>query len=380
MNKISLFVFIDGFGWELLRQHPFLDDVLTLKAPLETVFGYSCTCIPTILTGKLPREHGHLSFFRYGPDQATFDHCRMMARLPDSLMGRARVRRVISRILQKMNGFTGYFQIYNVPFQYLPLFDYTEKRDLYQPGGINNGIPTIFDHLRAREIPFHMSDWRASEQNNVRALKQALDEGTIEFAYLYFAAMDGLLHSNGTRSPRVAEKIRWYERQLRDVIDQAHRKYDTVQLYLFSDHGMTDVTEECDLIAQIEKLGLRFGVDYAAMYDSTMARFWFLRESARRRIVKVLEAESRGHILSEEQLEAYGCNFADHAYGELFFLLEPGVLLCPSFMGQKRIPGMHGYAPEDRNARAIFCSNVEPDPIPKRLDGLFDLMVSTVAR
>ncbi|MBI2951474.1 hypothetical protein HYY27_05230, partial [bacterium] len=60
-RKLALFVFIDAFGWEILRRRPFLDDLLKVKAPLTTVLGYSSTCDPTILTGRLPREHGHFS-------------------------------------------------------------------------------------------------------------------------------------------------------------------------------------------------------------------------------------------------------------------------------------------------------------------------------
>ena len=66
--KLSLFVFIDAFGWRLLQEHSFLDDLLHTKVPVETVLGYSATCVPTILTGAWPRDHGHFAFFRYDPD------------------------------------------------------------------------------------------------------------------------------------------------------------------------------------------------------------------------------------------------------------------------------------------------------------------------
>ncbi len=35
------------------------------------------------------------------------------------------------------------------------------------------------------------------------------------------------------------------------------------------------------LMKRIESLPLKFGVDYSAVYDSTMARFWFLKPHAR---------------------------------------------------------------------------------------------------
>ena len=169
-HKLSLFIFIDALGWELMRRHTFLDDILTVKAPLASVLGYSSTCIPTILTGVSPREHGHLSFFYYQPTTSPFGLCRWLSLLPTSLTRRGRVRHLLSKCLQRYYGYTGYFQLYNMPLRHLPLFDYSEKRDIYEPGGMNTGVPTIFDILRDRHIPFHVSDWRASEHSIVRNL------------------------------------------------------------------------------------------------------------------------------------------------------------------------------------------------------------------
>lgn len=380
MKKVSLFVFIDAFGWEILKRHSFLDDLLVTKVPLGTIFGYSSTCDPTIITGKMPRDHGHFSFFVFNPAESPFAICRYLAVLPKFLTRRGRVRRVLSRIIQRHYGYTGYFQIYNMPFHYLPLFDYSEKRDLYQPGGINSGVPTIFDHLRDQGIPFYLSDWRIKEEDNLKSLEHVLEEGKIVFAYLYMAAMDAILHAHGTTSHLVTEKIKWYENKLRSVITLAQKKYDSVHVYIFADHGMTDITDECDLIKQIDRLGLRFGIDYAAMYDSTMARFWFPREAAREKIIEVLEKEPRGQILSEARLREYGCDFADNTYGDLFFLLNPGVLLLPSFMGETSLAGMHGYAPEHKDSSAMLASNVVPEPMPQRLDDLYDLMLKEVSQ
>ena len=39
---------------------------------------------------------------------------------------------------------------------------------------------------------------------------------------------------------------------------------------VISDHGMTPLTQTADLKAKVEQLGLEFGRDYAACYDSTL--------------------------------------------------------------------------------------------------------------
>jgi predicted AlkP superfamily pyrophosphatase or phosphodiesterase len=380
-RSVALFVFIDALGWEILSRHPrFLSDLAPYRSRLESVFGYSSTCDPTILTGLMPQDHGHFSFFYYNPAASPFGLCRWLRFLPASITRRGRVRRLMSRLIGRLYGYTGYFQIYNMPFDRIHLFDYSEKRDLYQPGGINSGAPTIFDRLRGDGIPFHLSDWRASEEANLASLRAALNAGQPRFVYLYMAAMDAILHADGTRSPRVDAKIEWYDAEIRRLVDVASARYDNVRLYIFSDHGMTDTRDTCDLMARINALGLEFGTDYAAVYDSTMARFWFLKPSARGPILEALAEEKRGTILLPEDLERYQCRFPDNKYGEVFFLLDPGVLLCPSFMGETVLKGMHGYTPEDKDTDAAFLSSHSLENPPRRLDDLYRLMMSEADR
>ncbi|MCB5266810.1 MAG: hypothetical protein LHW46_01725, partial [Candidatus Cloacimonetes bacterium] len=41
----------------------------------------------------------------------------------------------------------------------------------------------------------------------------------------------------------------------------------------------------------------------------------------------------------------------------LYFLMNEGILLNPSFMGLKPIPGMHGYHPDADHSYSIMLSN-----------------------
>lgn len=373
-------VFIDALGWEILQEHSFLDDQLTFKGPLDTVFGYSSACDPSILTGTLPREHGHFSCFLYDPENSPFGWLRWLRFLPRSLTRRGRVRRVLSRLVGRLKGFTGYFQLYNMPFRFLHLFDYSEKRDLYQPGGINSGIRTIFDLLRDEEVPFHVSDWRRSDEENLAELEGVVDRGEVTFSYLFLGALDAVLHAEGTDSPQVREKLAWYESHLRRILAHARERYETVTLSVISDHGMTDVHETCDLMARIDSLGLEFGKDYVAVFDSTMARFWFLRPGALRAVLAELSKVEQGRILTHGALKEFGCDFAGSRYGQLFFLMNPGVLINPSHMGETALAGMHGYDPTHPTSLAAFASTVVPTRIPRHLTDLFAFMESAALR
>lgn len=371
--KISIVVFIDALGWEVLKGRRFMEERLPVRRKLRSVFGFSSACIPSILTGLMPRDHRHWSFFYYSPETSPFKLLRLLGMLPRSLVDRGRVRNLISKLVKRLYSYTGYFQLYNIPFEHIDKFDYCEKSDLFVPGGMNRG-ENIFDHLSRAGVPYHVSNWRNSEENNLEALNSDLEKGKIKFALLYMASMDALLHEVGKESPLVDQKLAWYETQLEDVLRTASEHYEEVRLFICSDHGMATVHTHFDLMSKVEALGLAFGRDYTATYDSTMGRFWFHNQEARGRITELLEQVPQGRILPKEELKALGCDFEGDQYGELIFLMDAGVLIVPSHMGLKPITGMHGYHPDDLDSDASLLSNVEPPNDPKAITDVFHLM------
>lgn len=371
--QISIVVFIDALGWEVLKGRRFMDERLPFRRKLRSVFGFSSACIPSILTGLMPREHRHWSFFYYSPATSPFKPLRLLGWLPRSLVDRGRVRNLISRLVKRVYGYSGYFQLYNIPFEYVDKFDYCEKSDLFVPDGMNGGA-NIFDYLSRAGVPYHVSDWRDTEENNLKALKRDLGQGQVRFALLYMAAMDALLHEVGKDSPLVDEKLAWYQQQLEEVLRTAAAHYEQVRLFVCSDHGMATVRRTIDLMSRVEALGLVFGRDYTATYDSTMGRFWFHNPVARERITASLGQVPEGRILPPEELKQLGCDFEGDQFGELIFLLEAGTLIVPSHMGLKPITGMHGYHPDDPDSDASLLSNVEPPNDARAITDIFHLM------
>lgn len=355
--KISLFIFIDAFGREVFLRHPFfLQDLRTDDKKLETILGYSSACDPSIISGRLPGEHLMWSSFYYDPKGSPFKWTQALAVLPDSIFRRGRVRHYLSKLIKKTMGFTGYFQLYGVPFKFLPLFNYAEKKRIWEPGGLLRG-ETIFDELARRGIPHYVHDSAVSDEAKLARLTADVTSQRIEFAYCSLGKLDALMHAVGTRDPKVSDLIRWYDQEVRRLIATAEQYYDEVAWYVFTDHGMHDITEGYDLIADIEQTGLRWNRDYVAFYDSTMARFWFLNDGSRQKITDVLRRHPKGRILSREELQQKGIWFEDGMYGELIFLINSGIQIVPSFMGVKQIKGMHGYDPTDADSSASICSN-----------------------
>ena len=372
-RTLSMMVFIDALGWEVLKNRKFLESELPYRRKLRSVFGFSSACVPSILTGRTPSEHGHWSYFYYSPETSPFKALRFLQVLPKSLSDRGRVRHLLSRLLAKVYRFTGYFQIYNMPLNFAGLFDYCEKKDIFKPGGMNVG-ENIFDVLTQNDVPYHVSNWRNCEQDNLDACRNDIEKEEIRFAFLYMASMDGLLHRVGKNNDEVDRKMAWYETEMKQTLELARQHYDEVRLYICSDHGMATVDTNIDLMEVIEKLPVEFGNDYVAVYDSTMARFWFHSERARKLISEALSDQQHGRIVPDDELAALGCDFENQAFGELIFLVDPGVIIVPSHMGLKTITGMHGYHPDHPDSDAALLSNVAPTVKVEAITDLFELM------
>ena len=372
-RRLALAMFVDACGWDVVEPRAWFLDRLTHRRGVRSVFGYSSACVPAILTGRRPNQNDHWSAFYYSPDTSPFRHLRHLRLLPAALLERGRVRRYLSKGIAAAYGYTGYFQIYSMPFDVLPYYDYAEKRDIFRPGGMNRG-DSIFDDLARERIPHHVSQWRRGEAANLAALRGAVEAGEIAFGFLYAAELDALMHSHGRGSPLVDEKLRWYQAEVEALLRAAERRYQEVRFALFSDHGMAIVTRVVDLVPRVEATGLRFGEDYAAVYDSTMMRFWFLRPQAEGLIRGSLPDGAEGRWVTRGELEAYGAYWPDGKYGHAIYTLEPGVLLNPSHMGNVPLTGMHGYRPDHPDSDAALLANFEPQAPVESITDLYHVM------
>lgn len=367
---LPLFVFIDACGWEIINKDPFLGARAANRKRLTSVFGYSSACVPSILSGRWPVEHRNWNYFVYDPDNSPFRSLRPFSWLPKAITERRIFRRLLSRLVKTRLNFRGYFDLYNIPFEHISLFTFTEKKSPLRPGGMNRG-PNIFDFLQERRVPYHVSDPAHSESASLAALIADVRAERIDFAFQYWPGLDGLLHAVGNRSPAIAPKLRLYEKWIDELLAAAAEHYKEIRLYVFSDHGMANCDELLDLRAIVRALPLRFGKDYAVVYDSTMARFWFFNDHARQLISQCLSAVPAGRIIDDAELASLGALFSDRYFGELIFLVKEGVLIVPSDMGAHPIQGMHGYHPLEKNSYAALCTN--QTDIPDEITAIPDM-------
>ena len=374
-NVLPLFVFIDALGWEIIRDEPFAGFCAGNRRRLTSVFGYSSACVPSIVSGKWPSEHRNWCYFVHDPKRSPFRALRHLRWLPRALTSRRRVRRQLSKLVKRQMNFRGYFDLYNMPFRHISQFDFSEKKSPLKPGGMNQGT-NIFDYLEEREIEYHASDPEKSEAANTEALIQDIRAERMDFAFVYWPELDGLLHFVGNQSHRIPEKLRDYDQRIEGILALAQRHYSEVRLYIFGDHGMANCNEFLDLRAQMRGITSKMPHDYAVVYDSTMARFWFFNERARTEITRVLARVPQGRIISDDEMKQMGTYFPDHHFGELIFLVKEGVLIVPSDMGERPLRAMHGYHPGEKHSYAALCTNQKslPDSV-NAIPHMHDLMV-----
>jgi len=367
VKPVIVILFVDALGWKLASGRPGFASALANRREIETILGFSSGALPTAFSGRPPREHGRwLMYRRAGADGGVFRGFEKLAWLPARLRRSWRLRQWLTRQVEA-RGVRGYFNLYEVPLEELSRFDLAERDDLFAPGGLP--VDTLWDGLARRGLAWHGWNWRTPEAEAIAGLRERLAAGRDDLLFLYTADLDALLHHEGSAGPRVRERLDRYDALVRSLVDGPPGGRPR-WVYLCSDHGMVDVVEHVDLLSPLDALPFRRGRDYDAFFDSTMARFWWRRGEARGAVREALAGERRGRWLREDELAREGADFPAREYGEDVFLLRPGALLVPSFMGSRPVAAMHGYDADHPDMTALLASN---RPLPPDVRRLADL-------
>lgn len=375
MKKIlPLFVFIDACGWEIVRNDPFMRLLAPTRKPLASVLGDSSACMPSILSGGWPAQHRSWCYYVYDPVNSPFKFLSPLSWLPKAVTSGRCFRRWLGRYLRRKFGNVSHFDLYNIPFEFISLYDFTEKKSPLQPLGMNAGS-NIFDVLERQQVAYSVSSVDRSEEENLGDLLSDVSKQCIDFAFLHWPGLRRLMRRVGTNSSQIPEKLRGYELWLDKLMTVAKMNYDEVRLYVFSDQGMANCERAFDLQAVIHRLPLVTGKDYAAVYDSTMARFWFFNQQAKRAVTNALHEVHEGRVLDDEELQRLGAFFEDHQFGELIFLIREGVLILPNHMNDVAVAATPGYHPDDKHSLAFLSTNQEmiPDDVTA-IPHIFGLM------
>ena len=89
---LPLFIFIDACGWEIIKHRPFARGFAPNRKRLDSVFGYSSACVPSIVSGAWPVEHRNWCYFVYDPKKSPFKSLRPLRFLPSAVTSRPAIR------------------------------------------------------------------------------------------------------------------------------------------------------------------------------------------------------------------------------------------------------------------------------------------------
>jgi len=358
---------VDALGWELALRASGFAPGLEHRRRLETILGFSSGALPTMFTGRLPREHGRWLMYRRAAGRTPFSGFGWLRFAPGRVRRSWRVGRALHDLVRR-RGVKGYFDLYEVPRPLLGEFDLAERDDIFAPRGLP--VDSLWDSLERHGVSWRSWEWRTPEEKNLAALESHVARGEGDFLFCYTAELDATLHREGTTGAAVRARLDLLAAVIDRLVHSGARRGATPWIYLVSDHGMVDVEATVDVMGRLAGLPVRWPEDYLAFFDSTMARFWWRDTGARDRVRAALAEEPAGRWLEPAELEREGCRFAAREYGDDIFLLDPGTLMVPSFMGSRPVRAMHGYSPAHPDMAALLWSN---RPIPADVRHIADV-------
>jgi len=308
---------IDALGWELAQRSPGFAECLSHRRRLDTVLGFSSGALPTMFTGRMPRDHGRFLMYRRarGVD-SPFRGFQLLGRLPRRVRESGMLTRALTRLVRR-RGVRGYFNLYDVPRGLLAEFDLAERDDIFSPHGLP--LHSLWDTLEQSGVAWEGRNWRTPETENIAWLeRRAAERGSRgprpELLFFYTADLDARLHAEGSRGAGVRAALGRYDALIKRLASDARAAGEEPWIYVVSDHGMVDVTATEDVMGRLERLEVLWPRDYIAFFDSTLARFWWKTPGAHDRVRAALEG-ARGRWLGEAELERESVAFEDHVYG-----------------------------------------------------------------
>jgi hypothetical protein len=353
---------LDGFGYEYLKKTKFLKKLLNKSIYGRAYHGPGYASELCAITGKNLNELGIVSNnFIYNPSGIKFYKCF-------NFLGNSRQIRVfLDLIYNAKEFFIGNNQpksIFNLPLKYSGNFDFLMKKNFFSQKVM--GHRTIFETLRTMNKTTVGYMWPFIYQNNKtqidllnigkstaytddRAFKKAicLLKKNPDIAYFHFFSTDNLVHKYGVDSNETLELIK----KMDYFVEELSKYSDS--LLVFSDHGMVNIRKSWNLWREVEASKLSYGEDYIMFLDSTLARFWFKNEHAKKIITNLLMKSKNGHILKFKNK-----NIVKY-FGELIFKVNSGILILPNFYQSKPDKATHGYGDscKEEDAFYIFYKN-----------------------
>jgi predicted AlkP superfamily pyrophosphatase or phosphodiesterase len=318
-SKKLLFCYVDGIDLRRIdqTQAPFVFDMLKSKQCVRIASPPSADSLPTLLTGTYPSEHGMFGV-KLKPNSAQSLLARIVDQIPDILTTTTQC------IFQAV---TGSYDLPAIPPKRRRRFEilrtqqnkkYRKTENLLQFGGLKSCLGAV---------GIERCNYQYSRTSDpLKDLIENIGSGEYIFEFVHFYGFDLLQRWNIDDVKQTKAVYAGYDKFVRSLYEKC--KNNKITLLLFSDHGYDQITGYIDLFHELKKLNLS-QEEYRYFVELSMARFWFFSDTARERIVEMLQGIPNSRYFSWKDLREFNISFNDPQYGEAFIFTCPGFAFFP---------------------------------------------------
>lgn len=339
-----------------------------------------------MFTGTRPDVNGYFCALTLGEgsDFARWDTTLWRLLDWDTAFGRRCIRRAMREWFRRVRGITQ--PIYEIPMRLLPRVTLTEDLFDFHADLGKFSVETIFD-VMAREDRVTFFDAFPSlrtpahwDHERVEIILRGFDTPG-DYYPMYLGKGDHIGHLHGPRSPERREMVRAVDGEVEQIVTRFRGRWPEGRFVIFGDHGMIDVERTLSVMPLLRRAargaGLRLGRDFEVWLDSTLVRLWFRQDRAREALTRWISADEQmnrhGQVLTDERCRELHVPPPGGAYGDLYWLAHPGVLLWPDhFHHHVKYRGMHGYEThhDGQKGYAIWHDPRRPRVLLDEIEGI----------
>lgn len=326
-----LAVFLDGLGADAIDRMPFLAGQTTVRR-VRTELGYSITCHASMYTGLRPDRHGLWFVWQRLPEASPFRWLRPFRFL--NVVDNLPMHVVATKITRRFVATTSWFGIpypVHVRWRDIPDLDVAERKLWTDPGYLSPAS-TIFDLMRAAEVPFEVVGMARGPSAGLAGMEAwRASQTPLPFTLLFAGDIDHASHAHGQGSADVTELMARVDATIERQFGALAEGGPEPVLVVWSDHGHHDVQRLNPLTFLREhRIDIR---RYPHVIDTNFIRLWIDDPGERRRVADELNALGIGHVLTDAELNAYRVRMPDDRYGNLIFYVELPFALSHTIWG-----------------------------------------------
>lgn len=369
-KEITVFIILDAFRWDYLtpERSPYLWELKDKSTYVKKVLSSSgFTQRSTIFTGTWPKDNGNFTMYNYSPDLSQY---RFLRFVPGWLLDLVENTKLANRIVRKVLNMINFkfnlqrrFSVAHIPLRLLAKIGITEDNvPIFKPSAFYP-MESLFDNLEkaGKKHRFLMFPLSQGDDQWVHEEILKSHEQQVDIVFAQFSDTDGRIHETGTQSDRATEIIRLVDSRVKEIKEYLELHYESYNLFLLGDHGMSDVKEDVDADHYIKdymkEKGNKYGKDYFFFLSSTLVHFWWENEAALLAIKEMMGDAffaSRGYVITPDIAVKHDLPYGNREYGDLIWAANLGTLIFPDFFHRYELyKAMHGYIEKSEDMKGM---------------------------